>query len=118
MLSTSHSACELEYRQIHRDNQASHNHTKEGKTFVSANGSASVLPWLRAVLVFIIAASIVLLPAVFATISSASSIGTPLDIIVAIVLVNLATAVFLIRSPNTGTFKKRSSIIVLPLGVR
>src|SRR3989304_3467837 len=29
-LSSSSSAGKLEYRQIHRDNQASHNHTKEG----------------------------------------------------------------------------------------
>ena len=81
-----------------------------GNTFAFARGSARVLPPVTAFLTSIIAASITLLPAVFAVISSPSSIGTPLLVSVPRVLVNLATATLLRSTPNIGSFSKILSV--------
>jgi hypothetical protein len=49
---------------------------------------------------------------------SPSRIGTPLDIIVDMVLVNFATATFLSKGPNTGDLRARLSKAILPFSVR
>ncbi len=62
-----------------------------------------VLPSLMAVLTVLMAFSIITLPAVFEVISSPSMMGTPDEIMVPRVLVNFATATFLMSDPNTGS---------------
>jgi len=59
----------------------------------------------------------VLLPDVLATMSNASKIATPLESIVPIVRVNLATAAFVNSSPNTGSLSTILSINSCPFSV-
>ena len=58
------------------------------------------------------------LPAVLATMSSASRIGTPEESSVPIVRVKRATAILRMTSPMIGAFKSRPWKKRLPLGLR
>ena len=74
-----------------------------GKTFESWSGSAIVLPSEIEARVRWTSSSTTMLPAVRATMSSASRIGTPLAIIVPRVRVKRATATFLMITPKIGS---------------
>ena len=89
--------------------------TIAGKTLVSASGSAMVLPSEMAWRVLRIASSMILLPAVRATISSPSRIGTPLEISVPSVRVNFATATLRTMIPTTGSLSAMASSWRSPL---
>src|SRR5213594_2209315 len=79
--------------------------TIPGNTSLSFNGSVRDLPSSRDFLTCCKALSTTALPAVLAVMSSPSRMGTPLDINVPRVLVNRATAIFLINMPSTGSFR-------------
>ena len=59
----------------------------------------------------------ILFPDVFPTISRASRMETPLEIMVLEVRVNFATATFRIKIPMTGSRRNMSSIKIRPLRV-
>src|ERR1700739_4959919 len=91
--------------------------TMPGNTCESFSGSVSDLPSSSDLRTLINACSTTALPAVFAVISKPSRIGTPLEIKVPSVRVNRATAIFLIKMPNTGSFNMIESSTSLPPGV-
>src|SRR5437667_110985 len=91
--------------------------TIPGNTSLSFNGSVRDLPSSRDFLTCCKALSTTALPAVLAVMSSPSRMGTPLDINVPRVLVNRATAIFLINMPSTGSFRTMVSSTRRPCGV-
>jgi len=87
-----------------------------GKSPVASSGSAIGFPSLIACLTFLMPSSITRFPEDLDVISRPSIIGTPEDIIVESVLENFATATFLRRGPNNGSFRNTLSIWYLIFG--
>ena len=67
---------------------------------------------------YMMASSMITLPAVLATISSASRMGTPEASSVPSVRVKRATAIFRSTGPMTGSFSRILWMSRLPFGVR
>ena len=88
-----------------------------GKTFVSASGSAMFLPSEIFARTYMMPSSMILLPAVFATMSSASRIGTPEESIVPSVRVKRATATLRTSGPKTGILSTNACHFSRPRGL-
>jgi len=84
---------------------------------LSASGSAIVLPSLMLPRAFTIASSMILLPAVFETMSMLSRMGTPLLTIVPRVREKRATAIRWRRDPITGSRRSSRSQFRLPVSL-
>ncbi len=89
-----------------------------GNTLLSASGSAIVFPSLMLTRALMIASSMILFPAVFATMSMLSRMGTPLLTIVPRVRENRATAIRCSREPTTGSRSRRRSTFLRPVSCR